>query len=343
MSEEFKGGTLADIPVAKIKENPSALRACNRQSEAFAALVESVKVKGVLIPILVRPVEKSDEFMLIDGLHRFSAAQEAGLESISARVVSMNDVQSLEAQIVANIHKVQTKPVEYGRQLQRLLAADPTLSIERLSNQLGLTASWVKDRLNLQQLDKDIAELVDNARIEVSKGILLSKLPVNEQKAYAQDALNKTTAELADIVTKRCKEVRDALKQGRAANPVGFIPAAHMRKIVEVKTELDTHAARASVLEADKPQSIEEAFDLGIKFVLNLDSQSVAAAKQKWEDAQKESAEKAKKRAADNAAKAGQKLPDVLQDALNAAQKAGVVLDVKVNGEAFVPPVATPA
>jgi ParB family transcriptional regulator, chromosome partitioning protein len=99
---------LAHIPISKIRENPVALRSVNRTTEEYTGLVDSIRRSGVLNPVLVREVQDPDTkdivYGLIDGLHRFTASQDAGQDTIPAQITSMEDAAVLEAQILANVH-----------------------------------------------------------------------------------------------------------------------------------------------------------------------------------------------------------------------------------------------
>lgn len=99
---------LKSIPLNNIKENPNALRTVDRTTEEYLGLVDSIRKNGILNAVLVRemqnPVDQSVFYGLIDGLHRFTAAKDAGLTEIPAQVKSMEDAAVLEAQILANIH-----------------------------------------------------------------------------------------------------------------------------------------------------------------------------------------------------------------------------------------------
>src|SRR3954469_21290947 len=100
---------LANIPLSRIRENPVALRPVDKTSEEYKGLVDSVRRNGILNPISVRevpnpdPNDKEPLYSVVDGLHRFTAAGDAGLESIPAQIVTKTDADVLEAQIVANI------------------------------------------------------------------------------------------------------------------------------------------------------------------------------------------------------------------------------------------------
>lgn len=99
---------LKSIPLVHIRENPNALREVNRSTEGYQGLVDSIQKNGVLNAILVRecvdPNTKTTFYGLIDGLHRFNAAKDAGLTEIPAQVRSMDDADVLEAQVLANVH-----------------------------------------------------------------------------------------------------------------------------------------------------------------------------------------------------------------------------------------------
>jgi ParB/RepB/Spo0J family partition protein len=88
---------LKEIKLTDIHENPVALRSVNRQLESFQGLVDSIREKGVLNAILVRELKNEETgetyYGLIDGLQRFSASQDAGRETIPAKVVSMSDAE----------------------------------------------------------------------------------------------------------------------------------------------------------------------------------------------------------------------------------------------------------
>lgn len=98
------------IPLSKIRENPVALRSVNRTSPDYLGLVDSIKQVGVMSSISVRelkdPATGDVLYGLIDGLHRFSAAQDAGLSEIPAQIKTFNEAAILEAQIIANAHKI---------------------------------------------------------------------------------------------------------------------------------------------------------------------------------------------------------------------------------------------
>jgi ParB family chromosome partitioning protein len=298
------------IPIDKIKENPVALRGVNRQAETFIGLVDSIKKIGVLKPINVR--EKDDgsgepHYELIDGLQRFSASCEAGLTEIPAYIVPLQDAEVLEAQVMANVHKIETKPVEYTRQLQRILGANPTMTITDLAVKLAKNPSWVGQRLGLLKLDPRASALVDSDDITLSNAYALAKLPPEEQINFLDRAQTDTPDVFVPAVTARVKEIREAHRAGKEAKPEEFVPTAHMQKMKDVKAEYDKPEVLIALAKEAGVKSVQEAVQLSLAWVLSLDDRSVEAAKARWAEKKKAREEATAKRKAERAAEKAKK------------------------------------
>ncbi len=281
----------ATVKLAQIRENKNALRTVDRTTEKYAGLVDSVRAQGILKPILVRECvdDQTGEqyFGLIDGLHRYSAAQDAGLSEIPVHIKNMDEIGVMMAQMMANVHTVETKPVEYSRQLVRILALDPLLTATQLATQLAKSPTWLNDRLGLTKLEPSIASTVDEGKINLTNAYALSKLPVEEQAQFLDRAITMAPAQFVPLANGRAKELRDAKRQGRDPNAAKeFVPSAHLRKPTELKDELaNKEAARILTQGVD---NVIDAFSLGIAFALHLDPISVQEAKAKHEQQLKE-------------------------------------------------------
>lgn len=290
------------LPLNQIRTNPAALREVNRNSESFLELVSSIRVKGVMNAICVReqvdPVTGAKYFGLIDGLHRFTAATEAGLAEIPAVVTTMDDGEVEEAQIIANIHRIETKPVEYSKGLIRILTRNPMMTESELANRLAKSPSWLKERLNLVKLKDSVQKLVDDGTIKLANAYSLAKLPEEEQELFAERAATMSPAQFLPVVNGRVKELRDAARQGREAKPETFQPVAHLRPVAALKDEVAKPVFGPGLLAKHGITSAADAFTFALKWALNLDPDSVEV--QKAEDEKRRA-----KRAADaEAAKA---------------------------------------
>ncbi len=312
------------IPMSQVRENPVALRSVNRESEAFLGLRDSISEKGILNPIGVRrKVDTVDGvdveyFEVVDGLHRYTAACEAGLTEIPVSVLALNDAAVLEAQIMANVHKIDTKPIEYTNQMNRILGSNPTMTISEMAQRLSKSPSWVSQRLGLLKLVESIQELVDEGRIKVSNAIALCRLPADEQVNFVDQAMSMTPEEFVPTVQARAKELRQAAAEGRKAEPASFKPTPRSRKLSDLKDEYDSLDFGKS-LDVHSLSPVD-AYKLGIAFAISLDPVSVAAQqsvyderKRATDDAKKaRAAERAKKKAEEAAATAA-KLQEELE------------------------------
>jgi ParB/RepB/Spo0J family partition protein len=287
---------LAEIPLNKIRENPNALREVNRSTEQYSELVDSIKKVGVMNAIVVReckdPKTGEDFYGLIDGLHRFSAARDAGLETIPANIHNMQDADTMLAQIMANVHRVETKAGEYSKQLVRILALNPLMTMIELAGTLSKSTAWLNDRLSLVKLSEPILKLVDEGTINLSNAYTLAKLPVEEQQTFVDRAIAMPPTEFMPIANDRLKELRDAKRQGRNPNPEQFVPHATLRKMSEIEAAFtDTNTAQA-VLQQNEVNDPVQAFLLGVKWTAQMDAQSVQMKKEKDEVRKRELQEK---------------------------------------------------
>jgi ParB family chromosome partitioning protein len=220
-------------------------------------------------------------FGIIEGLHRYTASLDAGKETIPAHIMSMNDAEVEEAQIIGNIHKVETRPVEYSKGLQRLLSRNPLMTFRELASKLHKSDTWLQERLGLTNLSAKVSELVDSGKIGLSNGYVLAKLPEEEQPAFADRAMQMTPQEFGGTVQARKKELDKARREGRSAQPEGFVPVARARKTAEIKTELDTPTVGPQLVREAGVKTAEEGFRLGLLYCIHMDSRSVEAAKAK--------------------------------------------------------------
>jgi len=273
---------LQEIELNKIEESESALRQVDRTSEKYIGLVDSIKQMGVLNPINVRAhPTKEGHYILIDGAHRFNGAKDAGLTSIGAQILTMDEMKVNLAQIVANIHKIETAHFQYSKQLMRILAQDPLLTSSQLAVKLGKSPAWLNDRLSLVKLPEDVGKLVDEGKIPLSNGYVLAKLATQdptEVAAYLDRAITEDPRNFVQVVQNRIKELRDSKRQGRDASKE-WRPTSHVRKKSETEATIANPQNVASKLGV---KSVED-FVLGLQYAIHLDPISVDQARAKEE------------------------------------------------------------
>ena len=297
---------LKSIKLSLVRENPVALRSVDTSSEQFLGVIDSIKTKGFIGAISVR--EKTDAtgtyYEVVDGLHRTTACKAVGLEEINADVVDQSDDEVLEAQIAMNIHKVETKPVEYTKGILRIMNRNPLMTEAELAVKLCKSPSWIKDRLSLAKItDKGIQDLIDEGKITLSNAFALAKLPESEQKSFVARATTETPETFIPSVQARVKEIRDAARQGASAEPAVFAPVEHVRKLSDVKSVVRDTSEVQKILAQNNATDAVSAFIAAIRWVLHVDAAGAAEQLAKHQAREAEAAALKERRAKEREAK----------------------------------------
>lgn len=200
----------------KIVPLDDAYRKVDVEEVEFNELCDSISQHGVLHPILIRP--KGDKFEILSGHRRFRACQYLGLSSIPARIMKVNDKLAISiVEFVTNAIRTDPRPCEYARAVNRILGKlGGDTSLLQLSAIINKTPNWIRDRLTLLQLDPILQNDVDENRISIKAGVILSKLPMATQLKFRDLAQNMTAKRLAAYVRdqKLTGEVNKQLKLG---------------------------------------------------------------------------------------------------------------------------------
>ncbi len=116
--------------------------------EAIAELASSVAQKGILQPLLVRPLEKGYE--IVAGERRFRAAQQVGLKTVPAIIRDLTDRETLEIAIIENVQRENLNSVEEAQAFKQLM--DFGMNQEEVAKAVGKSRSAVANTLRLLQL-----------------------------------------------------------------------------------------------------------------------------------------------------------------------------------------------
>ncbi len=291
------------IPIGKIRQNEVALRGVAKDEEGYLNLVDSVKKRGILVPIVVREFENPQKpgemlYGLIDGLQRYNASLDAGLKEIPAKITDMEQAEVEESQIVANAQRIETKPAEYADAIDRLLQRNPTMTVIELAGKLSKSTGWIYKMLGMaKKLHEDLKPLVNEHRIGLANAIEIAKLPEEEQIEWSEKAQTMEPGEFAANVAQRMKTIKEARRKGQKEGPTAFQPVPHGRKWAEVKAEFLTKALRDQLITRHNAKTAQDGWDLAIAWASNMDPDSQVQQQQEHE------AEQARKAAESEAKK----------------------------------------
>ncbi|HTV32874.1 MAG TPA: ParB/RepB/Spo0J family partition protein [Methylocella sp.] len=176
------------VPIEHMGPNPR-----NPRNTFDPALLEeltlSIKEKGILQPLLVRPVPgHPDHFEIIAGERRWRAAQYAGLYEVPVHVVEANDSEALELAIIENIQRADLNPLEEAAGYERLLDEFNYSQVE-LAKELGKSRSHIANSLRLLKLPEPVKALLANG--EISAGHARALLNAEDPEALAQAIIAK--------------------------------------------------------------------------------------------------------------------------------------------------------
>jgi ParB family chromosome partitioning protein len=178
---------LRQLPVELITPNPYQPRR-EFDQETLLELAESIKVRGVLQPVLVRPVAGGG-FELIAGERRWRAAELAGQETVPAIVRHHDDVASLEIALIENMAREDLNPVEEARACAAL-TEELGLTREEVGLRVGRSRVAVSNLIRLLDLPDEALALVERRELSEGHGrALLLAADHAERRQLARSAL----------------------------------------------------------------------------------------------------------------------------------------------------------
>src|SRR5215207_7028796 len=177
---------LRELPIELIAPNPSQPRRAFEE-EALVGLAESLKERGVLQPVLVRPLP-GGRYELIAGERRWRAARIAGLEQIPAIVRRHDDAASIELAVIENMAREDLNPLEEARACLALVE-ELGLTREAVGRRVGRSRVAVSNLIRLLDLPDEALDLLERGTLSEGHGraLLLAK-DHDARRRLARDA-----------------------------------------------------------------------------------------------------------------------------------------------------------
>jgi len=189
VAEESSGGG-ASIRIDDIEANRLQPRRTFDAAE-LESLAQSIRVSGVLSPILVRPARAGKgKYEILAGERRWRAARMAGLTDIPALVREADDAEALEVALLENLQRADLNPVEEASGYH-LLIEDHGFTQERLSQRLGKARSTVANALRLLTLPDAVQALVRGGGLSAGHARALAALSAAKAESIAKAAVAK--------------------------------------------------------------------------------------------------------------------------------------------------------
>jgi ParB family chromosome partitioning protein len=230
------GDRLASLPVDLLQRGKYQPRA-DMRPETLGDLADSIKSRGLVQPILVRPLPRpspteSQRYEIIAGERRWRAAQMAGLSEIPAVIRDVPDEDAVAMALIENIQREDLNPLEEARALLRLID-EFGLTHQAAAEAVGRSRAAVSNLVRLMELSDEVKEMLENRQVEMGHARALLGL-VNRRQQI----------EVATLVAKKSLSVRDTealvrrIINPKAADPKGKPSGAVDPDIQRLETEI---------------------------------------------------------------------------------------------------------
>jgi ParB family chromosome partitioning protein len=173
-----------EIAIADIDPNPDQPRRVFER-EALDALAESIRVHGVLQPVVVR--RAGDRYELVVGERRWRASKQAGLASIPAVVLEIDPRDRLEVALVENVQRRDLNPIELAVAFRAL--ADTGATQEEIGQRVGMDRSSIANHLRLLELSREIQTDVEEGRVTIGHAKALLAVTSPERRRLLRDRI----------------------------------------------------------------------------------------------------------------------------------------------------------
>ncbi len=240
------------IDIAKLKPNQRQPRKIF-EAEALKELASSIKEKGILLPIVARPI-KDGEFEIIAGERRWRAAQAAGLHQIPVIVKATQDQEALELALIENIQRQDLNPIEQAEAYNHLVQTY-NLTQQQLADKLGKDRATVANVIRLLGLARPVREYLAQGQLSMGHAkVLLAVADQSVQKTLADQLVSRkwSVRELEREVAQALKpkseniEVKSSLDMDLAKKLAGSL-AEELQKNLGTKVSIDYDKGRGRI------------------------------------------------------------------------------------------------
>lgn len=229
--EDLKRERLMEIPISEIRNFPNHPYKV-KDDEAMLELVESIRIRGLIQPVLVRPVEDG-KYEMVSGHRRKRAFELANIENIPARVMELTSDEAILSMVDSNLQRDEILPSEkafaYKMRLEAMkrqgkrtdltsvpLAQKSKTSRELLGEEVGESQDQVRRYIRLTNLIPELLNLVDEKLIAMRPAVEISYLSQNAQR-WILEAIEYNDCTPSHAQTLRMRKFAD---QGKLSKDV---------------------------------------------------------------------------------------------------------------------------
>lgn len=174
-----------ELDITQVHQNPEQPRQYFDEDK-LKELADSIKQHGLIVPILVQPVDNG--YQIVHGERRWRACQLAGLETVRAEVQETDKAYVLS--VIENEQREDLSPIETAQAIAKLMK-EQGLTQEQTARRISRSRTWVTQKLRLLKLPTDVQKMVSDNVLSEGHGRQLLKLDnSNDAKEVASKAKN---------------------------------------------------------------------------------------------------------------------------------------------------------
>ncbi len=218
--------------------------------EAIKGLADSIRERGVVQPLMVRPIKgEKDSFEIIAGERRWRAAQQAGLHEVPAIVRELSDREALEIGLIENVQRQDLSPLEEAEGYRRLME-EFQHSQDGLAKVVGKSRPHITNMLRLLTLPVSVKQMVDKGQLTMGHARAL--VTARNPQSLAEEIVKKgMSVRQAEALARRESEGKFAKKPKAVVSPDANIVALEkeLERVVglKVKISADTKPGIGSI------------------------------------------------------------------------------------------------
>jgi ParB family transcriptional regulator, chromosome partitioning protein len=159
-------------------------------SEALGELADSIRVQGIIQPIVVRPLAGKRSYEIIAGERRWRAAQIADLHDIPVIVKDVSDQTAMCLALIENIQRQDLNPLEEARALERLIE-EFEMTHDATADAVGRSRSAVSNLLRLLELDNGVKKMLETRQLDMGHARAILALANSKQLEVAKKVVKQ--------------------------------------------------------------------------------------------------------------------------------------------------------
>jgi ParB family chromosome partitioning protein len=175
------------LPVEQLHPNPDQPRRAFSE-DALAELASSIREKGVIQPLIVRPSPAGDGYQIVAGERRWRAAQRAQVHELPVIVRDFDDTEVLEVAIIENIQRADLNPIEEAQGYRQLMDRFGHTQ-EQLASAMGKSRSHIANLMRLLGLPEEVLAMLRDGRL--SAGHARALITTDDPLALAKQAVSR--------------------------------------------------------------------------------------------------------------------------------------------------------